>query len=162
TSLTRDGHLVTWDTGGKLVKKWPSKILGDVVFAQSLDGKIAATAFDTLTLWNLENSSEIAKVVTRPLDPIVALAFAPDNKKLAAGGWDSVIRIYNLNAKNPAERKEQQICEGHLSAVFAVAFSKDGRTLVSGSFDRTVRLWEAFSGKQIANFKGHVGEVHGV
>lgn len=245
-----DGRLVQWDVGGKLAKKWPSKIVGDVVFAASPDGKMAATAFDTLELWNLETGAEIAKVVTRPLNAVAAVAFAPnrqrfavgyadgqvdvhgiktkniersfkypdrlhalawspdgeklaaagsakilvwdpkndllikefavkegpppvgpmvrclafgpDSKTLAAGGWDTFIRIYNLNAKNPTERKDHQLCEGHLSSVFAIAFSADGRTLVSGSFDRTVRLWEAFSGKQIANFKGHIGEVHGV
>jgi WD40 repeat protein len=247
-SLTTDGELLTFDIGGKLQKKWPSKIIGDVVFTLSPDGKTAATAYDTIALWNLESGNLAGRIVTRPLDPVVALAFAPDNKRLAigyasgqidvadkkatirsfkyppplfalawspdgeklaaaggskinvwdpnndlllkdfavregpapmipmirtlafgpdsktlaAGGWDSIIRIYNLNAKNPTERKEQQVCEGHLSAVFALAFSTDGRTLVSGSFDRTVRLWEAFSGKQIANFKGHIGEVHGV
>ena len=98
-----------------------------------------------------------------PAFPTVrSLAFGPDSKTLAAGGWDAVIRIYNITAKNPTDIKEHRQCEGHLSAIYSIAFSADGRSLVSGSFDKTTRLWEAFSGKQIALFKGHVGEVTGV
>lgn len=93
---------------------------------------------------------------------IKCLAFGPDSRTLAAGGFDGIARVYNLNVKNPADPKEQRLCEGHLSSIYALAFSPDGRTLVTGSYDKTVRLWEAFSGKSIANFKGHFGEVTGV
>ena len=105
-----------------------------------------------------------AKEGAPPGFPLIrTLAFGPNSKTLAAGGWDAVIRIYNLNAKNPSDGKQQRVCEGHLSAVFALAFSADGRSLLSGSFDHTVRLWEAFSGKQIGALqKGHLGAVHGV
>lgn len=136
--------------------------------AWSPDGKkLAAAGGPKIFVWDPHTNALLktfdVKEGPPPVFPTVrALAFAPDSKLLAAGGWDAVVRVYNINAKNPTDAKEQRVCEGHLSAVFSVAFSADGRSLLTGSFDRTVRLWEAFSGKQITQYKGHVGAVHGV
>ena len=136
--------------------------------AWSPDGKKLASAGGAkIFLWDmpsgaLARSVDVKEGPAPPFPLVASLAFGPDSNTLAAGGFDAMIRIYNLNAKNPSAEKERQLCEGHQSAVYAIAFSKDGRSLVSGSFDKTVRLWETFSGKQIALFKGHVGAVMGV
>lgn len=136
--------------------------------AWSPDGKkLAAAGGPKVFVWNPQTETLLKSFPVKEGPPAVfptirTLAFGPDSNALAAGGWDAMIRIYQLTAKNPSETREQRVCEGHTSAVFSVAFSPDGRSLVSGSFDRTVRLWETFSGKQIAQFKGHAGEVSGV
>jgi dipeptidyl aminopeptidase/acylaminoacyl peptidase len=136
--------------------------------AWSPDGKkLAAAGGPKILVWDpkasaLIKSFDVKEGPPSPTPLVASLAFGPDSTTLAAGGWDAVIRLFNLNAKNPTEPRELKRCEGHLSAIFAIAFSKDGRSLVSGSFDKTVRLWEAFSGKQIAELKGHIGEVRGV
>ena len=43
---------------------------------------------------------------TPGIPTIRTLAFGPDSKTLAAGGWDAVIRIFNLGAKHPGDSKE--------------------------------------------------------
>ncbi|MBI2805538.1 MAG: WD40 repeat domain-containing protein [Planctomycetes bacterium] len=136
--------------------------------AWSPDGKkLAAAGGAKIFVWSpstkvLLKSFDVREGPPPPTPLVASLAFGPDSNTLAAGGWDALIRIYNLSAKNPTDIKERRQCEGHTSAIFSVAFSADGRSLVSGSFDRTARLWETFSGKQIASFKGHIGEVRGV
>lgn len=162
------GEINLWDVKGK-------KSAGAFRYAGALqaiawspDGKkLAAAGGAKVLVWDVSTGDLVKSFdvkegpVTFPI-LVASLAFGPDSKTLAAGGWDSIIRIYNLAAKNPTAAHSVRLCTGHHSAVHAVAFSHDGRCLVSGSFDRSCRLWEAFSGKQIALFKGHVGEVRGV
>jgi WD40 repeat protein len=162
------GQIDLWDVKEKKTVG-SFKYVGSLhALAWSPDGKkLAAAGGAKILVWDPQANALVKSFDVKegppPIVPTVrALAFGPDSKTLAAAGFDAVIRIYNLNAKNPTSVKEQRVCEGHLSSVYALAFSPDGRSLVSGSFDKTVRLWEAFSGKQIALFKGHIGEVTGV
>ena len=92
------------------------------------------------------------------LPAVAALAFGPDQKTLAAGCYDGVIRLFDSTTG-----KEQRVCESSPpSAVFGLVFSPDGRTIASAQFDKTVRLWEAFSGNQISAYQGHQGPVYAV
>jgi WD40 repeat protein len=70
-------------------------------------------------------------------DDVFGLAFHPDGNRLASGGRDRVIWLWDLE-------KEQDVARlhGHTTYVFSLAFSPDGKSLVSGSGDGTVRLWD--------------------
>jgi WD40 repeat protein len=67
------------------------------------------------------------------------VALSPDNKRIAAGGSDGVLRVWST------ERPDLKpvLLSGHTAAVRYVAFSPDGHHLVSGSYDSTVRIWAA-------------------
>jgi WD40 repeat protein len=45
------------------------------------------------------------------------------------------------------------------TAIYAVAFSSDGARIVSGSFDMSVRLWDASTGVELQELKGHTNSV---
>ncbi len=145
--------------------KYPGSLFA---LAWSPDGKkLAAAGGAKVFVWDAQTKSLVksfdVKEGPAPSFPTIkVLAFGPDGKTLAAGGFDAVVRIYDLNAKNPTDPKQQRLCEGHSSAINALAFSADGRTLLTGSFDQTARLWEAFSGRQIVAYRGHIGPVTGV
>lgn len=47
----------------------------------------------------------------------------------------------------------------HGGPVAGAAFAVSGKFIASPSADRTVRLWDAATGKEIAQFRGHRGEV---
>ena len=72
-------------------------------------------------------------------DEVFAVAFHPDGTRLATGGRDRAIRLWDL-----ARGKEEDVArlQGHTSFVMSLAFSPDGATLASGSGDATVRLWD--------------------
>jgi WD40 repeat protein len=70
-------------------------------------------------------------------DEVYAVAFHPDGTRLATGGHDGTVWLWDL-----AQDKELVRLPGHRSYVWSLAFSPDGATLASGSGDGTVRLWD--------------------
>ena len=67
---------------------------------------------------------------------VLSLAFHPDGERMASGGRDATIRIWNTQSG-----MQVGLLRGHDDAVTDLAFTSDGRTLVSASEDRTARIW---------------------
>jgi WD40 repeat protein len=88
-------------------------------------------------------------------DSMFAFAFSPDGTRLASGGEDKLVRLWDA-----ATGKRLATCQGHTSKVLGVAFSPDGTRLVTTSSDATVRQWDAASGEQAGEpYDRHSGEV---
>ena len=66
-----------------------------------------------------------------------ALAWSPDGARLASGGRDDTVRLWE-----PATSAPGPLLKGHTGWVWALAWSAQGRILCSGSEDRTVRMWD--------------------
>jgi hypothetical protein len=96
----------------------------------------------------------LGKVKLKHENMIISAVFAPDGKTVATGGWDKVLRLWEV-----ATGKELRRFTGHQGAVYSVAFSPDGSLLVSGGQDKSVRLWETATGKQRRLLQGHEGGV---
>ena len=73
---------------------------------------------------------------------VLSVAFSPDGKTLASGGWDRAVRLWDT--ANGALKRTL----AHENLVYSVAFSPDGRTLASGEHQiGAIRLWEVETGK---------------
>jgi WD40 repeat protein len=70
-------------------------------------------------------------------DEVFAAAFHPDGTRLATGGRDRAIWLWDLKRGEDVAR-----LTGHTAYIWSLAFSPDGKTLASGSGDSTVRLWD--------------------
>ena len=71
------------------------------------------------------------------------LAFSPDGRRIAAGGQDDGVRIWDWDRTN---KKEPQVLRGHAGEIHGLAFSPDGRFLAScGGYKRhgEIGLWDA-------------------
>ena len=87
---------------------------------------------------------------------VAAVAFDRSGRRLATGGGDNVVRMWNRDTST-------QLWEHPVPAAVAdVAFSPEGRTLATTDGDGVLRLWNAQTGKAGTAFTGHVGRASGV
>jgi WD40 repeat protein/serine/threonine protein kinase len=81
---------------------------------------------------------------------VLAIAYSRDGSKLASGGSDRKIQIYDAASGNVL-----RTLQGHTDGVLSVCFSPDGTQLLSGSYDNTAGLWELATGDTLQVLKRH-------
>jgi WD40 repeat protein len=87
-------------------------------------------------LWNPAAGTEVA-VLRGHTEGVNSVAFAPDGKTLASGGFDKVVRLWGV-----AKQKEIAQLSGDGFAITAVSFNGEGTILAVGSHSGAVRLWD--------------------
>ena len=138
----------------------PSQPIQVDALAFSPDGtKLAATVREALFVWKI-NAKGIAKYANfRGHNTSArAVAFALDGKRLALGGEDTTIRIYEFgwlrhNILPPLK--------GHTDAITSLCYSPNGSLIVTGGKDATIRLWDSSGADRAARavLTGHRGAV---
>jgi WD40 repeat protein len=99
----------------------------------------------------------LVKELLQTDDEIFALALSPDGKKLASGGCDRLVRVWDL----PSGKLEHAI-ENHADWVLAIAFTPDGKGLATASRDKTAKVWDLAAKESLLTFPDHQDHVYGV
>jgi WD40 repeat protein len=136
-------EIVVWelaDTKGALVYRGLLGPASALAFSPDRSWIAAACADGLVRLWNLTDG----KGTLRTLGgfrgkKVLCLAWSPDGKRLAAGGEDRTMKIYNLSTAT----LDVAVYRGHQFPVEGVAFSPDGKQLATVGADKIVRLWDA-------------------
>ncbi|MEQ8995125.1 MAG: AAA family ATPase [Coleofasciculus sp. B1-GNL1-01] len=79
---------------------------------------------------------------------LMSVDFSPEANRLATGGEDGLIRLWNLSGQQLTEFRS------HQEVVRSVSFSPNGKRLATVGKDGSVFLWN-LSGQKLAEFKGH-------
>jgi WD40 repeat protein len=145
-------EVLLWDlAGARLAKRIGVGQIGDFVRAVAFrnNGQHLAAAGGTpygpgaVTVFDVA-SGQLVAALQEPKDSVFTVAFSPDGKLLAAGGADSVARVWSVD-----EKKLVAELKGHAGWVQSANFSADGKFLITASADRTVQVWEVGAWKVV-------------
>jgi WD40 repeat protein len=113
--------------------------------ALSPDGSLLAFSFQALAIGQQPYLPVVETTTGKEVcrfkagaDGVDRLAFSPDGKSLAWGGWrDGTVYLGEI-----ATGRERRHFTGHRSRILSLVFSTDGKILVSGTEDTSALVWD--------------------
>lgn len=135
--------------GNRSISTWsladpgrPSRVtdwteFSDAIVASLDQERVASYSFESerLKLWEPSHSGP-AKEFEAAKSTIACLAFAPGGQRLASGGFDGCLGIWDIGLGT-----EQVRLSGHQGEIRSVAWSLQHEVVASGGTDGTIRVW---------------------
>ncbi len=183
--LVVGGHheLTVWSVAdGKLLKRIYTRAERAYAMGFLPDGKLVVAGgrpgqegdvriFDINAAGKSENGVTVLdgvndpKVMLKQLvdvdDSVLCLAISPDGKKIASGGCDRIVRVWDISGGITNAKLEQSI-ENHADWVLGVTLAPDNKHLLTCSRDKTAKVWDLSTKESVLTFPDHQNAVFGV
>lgn len=153
-SGSSDGAVVLWQVKNQRVSQLNQFPVGSSVSSLSFSSDSQMLAVGTrddsindstgsISLWN-RKGERLDRWEKADSNNILALSFSPDNRFLAFGGDDRMVKLWQIKGGSTpkisiAHIKFPEVM--HDGSIDDVSFSPNGRFLASASKDGTVKLW---------------------
>ena len=101
-------------------------------------------SFDNTTLDDADfRTADLTDAKFDEMGAVHSIAFSEDGKRLASGGTDSNVHIWNVTTG-----EELLTMRGHKDPVTSVSWSRNDQFIASGSADQSVILWNSQTGER--------------
>lgn len=107
-----------------------------------------------VVLFDVKTGNRLAELGDE-LDVVLAADISPDNKLVALGGPQKIVRVYQT-----ADGNEIYSIKKHTDWVTALEFSPDGVLLATADRSGGVSVWEADTGREYQTLAGHPAMVN--
>ncbi|TDH24193.1 WD40 repeat domain-containing protein [Segetibacter sp. 3557_3] len=112
-------------------------IVSNLAFNKSGDWLLAGGKDGNIRLIDPGTGLQVGAVMKHE-GPVYGLAFAIDGKRIATGGWDKSLRIWQLL---PTQQRAQTRTFTHSGVVKSGVVSADEKYVLTASADSTARVW---------------------
>lgn len=162
-----------WDADtGQEVRQLVGHSCGDVFYgclifsgAYSPDGKqiVTAAADQTARIWDAATGQEVRQLRGHT-GSVRSATYSPDGLQIVTAGDDGTTRIWDAATGNELRQLAGQGC-GDLDVpppgcgISSAAYSPDGKQIVTANFEGTVHIWDAVTGQEIRQLRGHSAYV---
>jgi WD40 repeat protein len=142
------GYATLWDlqNGQFRARLLHAKLVRGVVFSPDSRRVLTFAEDRTARVWQVPSGRPVTPPLRHAPGPALGLfqgdgiktgTFSPDGKRVATGGNDGAVRLWDAATGLPLAEPFR-----HAGPVLHVEFSRDGRFLASASADGTARVWE--------------------
>ena len=153
-----DGTASVWDSAsGEEIHKLEKHAAEIFSVAVSSDGRrIATGSWDGRVKLSDAATGTLLHTFPDRGGKVYPVAFSPDGQRLVSASWgESVnVNVWEANSGKPLFTFQPT------AGIWSAAFSRDGRRIVTGTHGLTATVWDAASGKEQLNLKGHTEHIH--
>ncbi len=174
-SLTRDWTRLAASVGDNIVHVWDVETGREIAALEGHTDQVISTAFSpdgtrlvtasrdkTARVWNLASGREMATLKGHQ-DWVISAQFCGDGARVVTGSRDGTARLWDATSGREIGVLRSGIESLNWSLPLGpeayVVVSPDGRRVLTVSNDKIARVWDAASGRQVAELKGHQEEI---